>query len=364
MKQKVAILFGGKSTEHDISLRSATNIFNAVDRTLFEPILLGVDRNGRWCYDADYSLSTPVDLTQNDYFGDAVAVYLSDRTEGQTLVSTQNNREVLAAFELAFPIIHGAFGEDGTLQGILQALNIPFVGPDVLGSAASMDKDVTKRLFRDAGLPIAAFFTLHKHHPDQFSYAEIIEKLGLPLFVKPANAGSSVGVSKATDEKSFEQALRKAFEYDNKILVEEAVIGKEVECAILGNRNNLKASVVGEIVPTKDFYSYEAKYLSTNGAKLKIPADIPDAIADTLRLQAIKAFETLCCEGMSRVDFFLRDDHSFVINEINTLPGFTTISMYPKLWENSGLSYTNLITELIRLGVERQQRNQALRREK
>jgi D-alanine-D-alanine ligase len=256
-------------------------------------------------------------------------------------------------------MIHGTFGEDGTLQGLLKSLNIPFVGPDVLGSAIAMDKDITKRLLRDANIPIADFYTLQKHNLNEYTFEEIENKLKLPLFIKPANAGSSVGVSKVTCKNTFIAALSEAFKFDNKILIEEAINGKEVECAILGNEI-IKASVIGEIIPTKDFYSYDAKYLSLNGAKMKIPADIDEVTSRKIKEQAIKAFKTICCEGMARVDFFLREDNTFVLNEINTLPGFTEISMYPKLWEHSGVEYKSLITELINLAVKRNKRDNDL----
>jgi D-alanine-D-alanine ligase len=263
---------------------------------------------------------------------------------------------VLASFEVAFPIIHGTFGEDGTLQGILKSLQVAYVGPDVLGSAVGMDKDVAKRLLRDADIPIAAFVTMYRHIPNQFSFDEITQKLGLPIFVKPANAGSSVGVSKVTSEAEFERAVSEAFIYDKKILVEEAVFGKEVECAVLGNEV-VKASVLGEIISATNFYSYEEKYLNLDGVQTKIPAEIDQLISDLIRETALKAFQVLCCEGLSRIDFFLREDNTFVLNEINTLPGFTSTSMYPQLWEKTGLPYPSLLTEIITLAEMRHQRD-------
>ncbi|MDR0815325.1 MAG: D-alanine--D-alanine ligase [Bacteroidales bacterium] len=361
MKLKVAIIFGGKSAEHEVSLISATNIYHAVDTAVYEPVLLGVDKNNRWYYHADYA-NAEVDLTKRSYFEGASPVYLKNEKGKFTMTDAQNH-ETLGSFDVAFPIIHGTFGEDGTLQGVLKSLDIPFVGPDVLGSAVAMDKDLTKRLLRDAGIPIADFFTLHRHHPAAHTYEEIKEKLGLPLFVKPANAGSSVGVSKVTDKPSFEAAVAEAFRFDNKILVEEAVIGKEVECAVLGNEYP-KPSVVGEITASKDFYSYDAKYLSADGAKLKIPAEINETISDSIRIIAVKAYQAISCEGMSRVDFLLRNDGTFVLNEINTLPGFTSISMYPKLWEHTGIPYKDLITELIRLAIARHDRDSKLLKKK
>lgn len=357
MKLKVAVIFGGKSAEHEVSLKSATNIFNAVDRTKFIPLLIGVGKDGIWYYNQNY-VTDHVNLAECDYFAGATAVYLLQKS-GKVQAVSQETNEVLVCPDVVFPIIHGTYGEDGTLQGLLKAMDIPFVGPDVLGSAIAMDKDVAKRLLRDAGIPIAKFYTIYKYNPFEYSFGEVVASLGLPLFVKPANAGSSVGVSKVMDENEFKTALLTAFQYDNKVLVEEAVVGKEVECAVLGNEQ-VQASVVGEIVPTQDFYSYDAKYINVDGAKLRIPAEIDETVAEEIRQYAIKAFKTTCCEGMARVDFFLTKDNRFVLNELNTLPGFTEISMYPKLWEASGTSYKDLITELIALSVVRNNRNSEL----
>lgn len=360
MKLKVAVLFGGKSAEHEISLLSAANIFNAVDRNTFEPILIGVDKSGDWRYNGNYGKE--IDLIRNDYFANSASIYISV-SNGQAKIIDKNTNAVLNSFDVVFPIIHGTLGEDGALQGFLKTLNIPFVGPDVLGSAVGMDKDVTKRLMRDANIPVAKFLTLYKHAPNRYSFEETVSELKLPFFVKPANAGSSVGVSKVTDKKGFDIAVSEAFKYDNKILMEEAVSGKEVECAVLGNEN-VRASGIGEIVPVKDFYSYDAKYVDSDGAALKIPAEIDEDVSEQIRTMAIKAFQTICCEGMARVDFFLRPNNTFVLNELNTLPGFTGISMYPKLWEHAGLSYKDLITELINLSLQRHERDSILLTEK
>lgn len=358
MKQKIAVIFGGKSAEHEISLVSATNIYNAIDTSIFEPCLLGVDRQGNWCFNAAYPTQN-IDLSKQDYFASAAIVALTQK-EGKVALVNLENAETLTTIDAAFPIVHGTFGEDGTLQGVLKSLGLPFAGPDVLGSAIGMDKDVAKRLLREAGIPVAPGFTLYKDAQDNPSFEAIEAALGLPIFVKPANAGSSVGVSKVTSESSFAAAIHHAFSFDTKILVEQAIEGKEVECAVLGNED-VQASTVGEIVPTMEFYSYEAKYINATGAVMKIPGDIAPEIIQSIQKAAIKAFKVLCCEGMARVDFFLRKDNSFVLNEINTLPGFTSISMYPKLWEASGIPYSDLITKLIQLGIARQQRNDQLK---
>lgn len=357
MKKIVAIIFGGKSAEYEVSLKSATNVVNSIDRTKFIPILLGINKSGEWFYNNGYKTEN-VNLVEKDYFSEGTKIYISFSDNHVNVISKVTN-EAFVSFDIAFPIVHGTYGEDGTLQGILKAINIPFVGPDVLGSAIAMDKDITKRLLKAVGIPVANSYTLHKDVPLEYSFEEVVSVLGLPLFVKPANAGSSVGVSKVTNKNEYAMALSTAFQFDNKILVEEAVIGKELECGILGNEQ-MRVSVVGEIVATKDFYSYDAKYMSTTGATLQVPARIDTGISEEIRKLAVKACKTICCEGMARVDFLLSKDNKLVLNEINTLPGFTEISMYPKVWEYTGISEKDLITELISLAIQRQQRNATL----
>lgn len=361
MKVTVAIIFGGKSAEHEVSLKSASNVCNSTDRTKFTPLLLGVDKSGKWFYNGKYATDR-ADLAHHDYFAEAVPVYLSATEKGVDVIGKEENR-VLASFEVAFPIIHGTFGEDGTLQGILKSLDVPFVGPDLLGSSIAMDKDVTKRLLKAAGIPVAGSYTLYKHVPDEHSFREIVSELGLPLFVKPANAGSSVGVSKVTDEAGYRAALATAFRFDNKVLVEEAVIGKELECGVLGNEDP-QASVVGEIVATETFYSYDAKYIQADGAVLQVPARIETRLSDEIRQLAVKACRTIGCEGMARVDFLLSTENKLVLNEINTLPGFTEISMYPKMWEAAGIAEKELISKLIHFAVSRHKRDAGLSTER
>jgi D-alanine-D-alanine ligase len=253
--------------------------------------------------------------------------------------------------DVVFPILHGPFGEDGTVQGLLKLAGVPFVGAGVLGSAVGMDKDVMKRLLRDAKIPIPKFITL-KLGEDVPSYSSIAEKLGSPFFVKPANLGSSVGVNKVGKNSEYKTAIDAAFEYDNKILIEQFMEGREIECSVLGNENPI-ASVPGEVVPTHEFYSYEAKYIDENGAALEIPAKLAAQITRRIQQLAVDTFKTLSCEGLARVDFFLTTKNKIVVNEINTIPGFTSISMYPRLWQASGISYTDLIDRLIQLALER-----------
>ena len=353
-RNKVAIIFGGKSAEHEVSLASATNVYQAMDKERFMPVLIGINKSGEWFYNGDYPSST-VNLTENDYFQKAQNVYLSSTGDNIKVINKKDNT-VLADFNVAFPIVHGTFGEDGTLQGILKSAGIPFVGPDVLASAIAMDKDIAKRLFQLEGIPVASSYTVYKHNASSYTFKQITDRMGLPCFVKPANAGSSVGVSKVRSEAEYRNALQEAFRYDNKVLVEEAVIGKELECGGLGNED-ARASVVGEIVATENFYSYDAKYISSTGATLQVPARIDNTLSDSIREYAVKAFHAIGCEGMARVDFLLSDNGKLVLNEINTLPGFTAISMYPKMWEQTGISEKELITELITLAVQRHERD-------
>jgi len=334
-KLRVGILFGGKSAEHEISLQSAGNVYDAIDRNRFEPVLIGIEKGGKWRLTGDsVSLLNP---------GEAVALV------------PENGLKL----DVVFPVLHGPFGEDGTVQGLLKLANVPFVGSGVLGSAVGMDKDVMKRLFRDAGLPIGKFLSLRSHESPP-AFAEVEAELGNPVFVKPANMGSSVGISKVHDAGEFSVAVKEAFRYDTKLIVEEHIKGREIECAVLGNENPA-ASVPGEIIPSHDFYSYDAKYLDANGAALEVPARISGEIAGQIQSLSVKAFQVLGCEGLSRVDFFLCENGEVLINEINTMPGFTKISMYPKLWEASGIGYTELISTLITLAMEKFEKERSLK---
>lgn len=358
-KLRVGIVFGGKSAEHEVSLQSAKNIIEAIDKSKFDVTLLGIDKQGEWhVNDAGSYLLNAEDpkLIALNRSNNKVAA-IPGQTHGQ-LIDGQNSA-ALAQIDVIFPIVHGTLGEDGSLQGLLRMANLPFVGSCVLGSAVSMDKDITKRLLRDAGLNVAPFVTLTRANRTQHNFASLSEKLGLPLFVKPANQGSSVGVSKVKTEQEFNEAVRLAFSFDHKVLVESAIVGREIECAVLGN-DEPAASVCGEVVVSDDFYSYDTKYISETGARVVAPADIPAATNDKIRAIAVAAFQALECKGLARVDVFLTGSDEVVINEINTLPGFTNISMYPKLWAASGLGYRDLITRLIELALERHQQDQQL----
>ncbi|WP_413381969.1 D-alanine--D-alanine ligase [Alkalihalobacillus sp. 1P02AB] len=358
-KIRVGIVFGGKSAEHEVSLQSAKNIVDAIDKSKYEVVLMGIDKSGKWHLsdDSRYLLHAE----------DPKLIALNKTNQGISIIPGEeknqlvslNQEEALQQLDVIFPIIHGTLGEDGSLQGMLRMANIPFVGSNVLGSAISMDKDIAKRLLRDAGLGVAGALTFTIATREQINYKTVTDKLGLPLFIKPANQGSSVGVSKATNEEEFYAGVAEAFKFDTKILIEEAIVGREIECSVLGNYEPI-ASVPGEIISTGDFYSYEAKYIDETGAILEIPAKLSSEIAEQIQEVSLTAYKALNCEGLARVDVFLTKENEIIVNEINTLPGFTKISMYPKLWELSGISYSQLIEKLIDLAIERHERDQKL----
>lgn len=349
-KLRVAILYGGRSAEHEISLQSARNIVEAMDKKKYDPVLIGIDKDGRWFLDEDARLLHDKAMTRVQPRRESNALALIPGEPDELITATGRRR--VGRLDVVFPVLHGPFGEDGTVQGLLKLANVPFVGAGVLGSAVGMDKDVMKRLLRDARVPIAKFAAFERGSKSRLDFAKTRRNLGSPLFIKPANLGSSVGISKARNKREFDRAVAEAFRYDNKILVEEYIQGREIECSVLGNEDPI-ASLPGEIVTPHEFYSYEAKYIDEKGAMLKIPASLPGRVAKKIQELSVKAFKALCCEGMARVDFFLRGNREVFVNEINTIPGFTRISMYPKLWAASGISPTELIDRLIRLGMER-----------
>ncbi|MDR9754179.1 D-alanine--D-alanine ligase [Pseudomonas sp. SZMC_28357] len=359
-KLRVGIVFGGRSAEHEVSLQSAKNIVDALDRSRFEPVLIGIDKQGHW------HLNDPSNYLLNQENPALIALNQSNRelavvpgkSSGQ-LVET-SSQELLGHVDVIFPIVHGTLGEDGCLQGLLRMADLPFVGSDVLGSAVCMDKDISKRLLRDAGLAVTPFITLNRGNAHRVSFEDAQGKLGVPLFVKPANQGSSVGVSKVTTAAEYAAAVELALSFDEKVLVESAVSGREIECAILGNDQPI-ASGCGEIVVSNGFYSYDSKYIDAQAAQVVVPANISTEASETIRRVAIEAFQVLGCSGLARVDVFLTDDGEVLINEINSLPGFTRISMYPKLWQAAGMSYGELVTRLIELALERHTARQGLK---
>jgi D-alanine-D-alanine ligase len=358
-KTRVAIVFGGQSAEHEISILSARNVLAALDRDRFEPLLIGIDKAGRW-------LEQPQQLLESAQ--DARLAHIASDGRPAHLVAPLAAADAAVArarIDVIFPVLHGTLGEDGAMQGLFEVAGIPYVGAGVLGSAVGMDKDVMKRLLRDAQIPVSAFHTVRRQRFDAAPHSVCAELavLGWPLFTKPANAGSSVGVRKVAHAGDLEAALRHAFEFDAKAIVEAAVSGREIELAVLGG-NPPVVSVAGEVIVehADGFYSYEAKYLDEKGARLELPAKLtPDELARA-QAMALAVFEVLECEGLARVDLFLRPDGSLLVNEINTLPGFTAISMYPKLWALSGIEPTQLVTRLIELALARGRERAGLRR--
>ncbi len=359
-KLRVALLFGGKSAEHEISLISARNIVAAMDRRKYDIVAIGIDKQGRWHLDQNAKLLLGGDKAKVEFHDDKNAAAIMPGKSPTPMVR-RGGAVGLSAIDVVFPILHGPFGEDGTVQGLLKLANLPFVGAGVLGSAVGMDKDVMKRLLRDAGIAIGKFMAFERG--DKISFAKVKRTLGMPLFVKPANLGSSVGISKVTKPGQFSAALKEAFRYDSKIVIEEFIAGREIECSVLGNENPI-ASLPGEIVVNRDFYSYDAKYLDAQGSRLEIPAKLPAKVIKEIRETAVKAYKALCCQGMGRIDFFVQANGRVLVNEINTIPGFTKISMYPKMWEATGISYSKLIDRLIALALERFRQEQRLRTSK
>lgn len=356
-KIRVAVICGGKSVEHEISLQSARNVIEAMDREKYDIVLIGIDKEGHWhlknlaSFEEEMKSSFLPHLAPQ---GDEVVFVPA--AGGQLVNLTTAER--LQAVDVVFPVLHGPFGEDGTIQGLLKIAGVPFVGAGVLGSAVAMDKEASKRLLKEAGIPIGKFLSFTSGEKEKIKFNEVVNYLGLPLFVKPASLGSSVGMNKVKKEEDFLPALEEAFLYDSKVLIEEYIQGREIECAVLGNESP-RASCLGEIIPRHEFYSYEAKYVDPEGALLQIPASLPENIVKEAQCLAIQAFRVIFGEGMARVDFFLRGEE-ILINEINTIPGFTSISMYPKLWEVSGIPYPQLIDELIQLALERKKKEESL----
>lgn len=357
-KRKLGIFFGGCSTEHEISVLSAESILKNLDASAYEILPIGITKQGGFVVGEEAVLQAMPNAGRKLQ----AARKRSDGSELQLCsdVPTVLDCNLRKYIDVAFPIIHGYVGEDGALQGLFRAFGIPFVGADVLGSSVCMDKVITKKILRDSGLPVVRCEILHSE--SRKTYAECAAELGDVLFVKTTDIGSSVGVSKIRNEKEFNAALEDSFQYGDTVLVEQYFKGHEIECAVLGNRDDVKASCCGEIVLHTDFYSYDAKYVDPNAAEVVVPTDLPTHVTDEVRKVAVRAFKALQCEGMARVDFFVRDSGEFAINEFNTIPGFTQISMYPKAWEKSGLPYPKLLDTLIRLGIERYIRDSKLER--
>ncbi|MFM2483839.1 D-alanine--D-alanine ligase [Celerinatantimonas yamalensis] len=359
-KIRVAVLFGGRSAEHEVSLQSARNVIAAIDPERFETILIGIDRDGGWYLNDQ---SRPLLTADN-----LKLVALNQRAQPTSLLASDqqgllmSDGQAMGLIDVVFPVLHGPYGEDGSVQGLAKLANVACVGSDILGSAIGMDKDVAKRLLRDSGIAVADYMVLRRHQLNESIGQQVSEKLGYPVYVKPANMGSSVGVSKVTCDAELVAALRHAFDYDIKVLVEAAVVGRELECAVLGNDEPEVCDVVGEIIADEQFYSYDRKYIEAAGAKLQIPADVDAPTLARLRQTALQAYQCLEARGMGRVDMFLTPDGEVLVNEINTLPGFTAISMYPKLWQASGVAPRELVTRLIELALDEYHDKQNLKK--
>ena len=363
---KVGVLYGGRSCEHDVSCCSAASVVKYLDKSKYEVYAIGIDRGGRW-----HVQDKPEIVTDKD-FGSILKLkqtgdWLVNHFERDGKLFLYNKKTGSEIFvDIIFPVLHGTFCEDGTLQGLLELAMAPYVGADVIGSAIGMDKDVSKRLLREAGIPVVDWFKVSKHlwaAEKQSIIKEIVKEIGFPCFIKPCNTGSSVGITKVKNHESLESGIENAFQWDNKILVEKGINAREIEFSVIGN-DNPAASIPGEIRPRHEFYSYEAKYIDSNGAELLIPAEIDQDLVNKMREVAVKGYSALCCKGMARVDFFLdRDTGRFYLNEINTLPGFTNISMYPKLWEETGVDYKTLLDKLINLAFDLRKEKNRLRTE-
>lgn len=337
----VGLVYGGQSAEHEISILSARNVRAALgDRYRVTPLF--IDRQGCW------SVGGP--LAE----GSDPAAFRPHRADSTIEAGDLGG----LGLDVAFPVLHGQNGEDGVIQGFLQALGLPYVGPGVLASASCMDKVAAKRLLSAAGIPNTEYVVVTAHDRDAVSFEDIERRLGTPVFVKPANSGSSVGISRVVEAAEYPAALDQAFRYDRLVLVERGIVGREIEVAVLGNEHP-EASVPGEIVMTSQFYDYDSKYTDADASRMDVPADLPPDIAERIRQLAVEAYVVLGCEGLSRVDFFVTPEHDLLVNEINTIPGFTERSMYPVMWAETGRSNEQLVDDLIQLALDRHARDSA-----
>nr|WP_304219409.1 D-alanine--D-alanine ligase [Fredinandcohnia onubensis] len=358
MKVKLGLLYGGKSAEHKVSLQTALAVIKALDHSKYDIHPIYISEQGEWI--RGNQLTGPVDDVKKLVLKEAGTPISPVSLNAELFPAQQSVQN--ESIDVVFPLLHGPNGEDGTVQGLLELVNIPYVGNGVLASSAGMDKVIMKNIFGQAGLLQAKYASYirseWKQNPEE-AYTKVEEELGYPCFVKPANLGSSVGISKATNRESLEKAFEEAFMFDRKVIIEEAIIGREIEIGVLGN-DNPSCSVVGEIVPKKDFYDYKAKYEDGDTA-LIIPADITDEQYENVKTEAVKAFKALDCSGLVRADFFLTNEGKVIINEVNTMPGFTPFSMFPLLWQEAGVSYPELIEKLVELGIERHNEKQTIK---
>ena len=343
-KISLALVFGGKSTEHEISKLSAESVYREINKSKYDISLVYIDTLGNWSLVEDLSLKNKR------------SIILSPGKKGANLIEL-NTGLVITKLDIAFPVLHGLFGEDGTIQGYFKMINLAFVGCGVMASSACMDKDLTKRVLRDAGIGVTPYAVATTENKP--TYEELAQDLSPTLFLKPANLGSSVGVFKVSNEEEYEEKLAMAFCYDFKILIEKFIPNKEVECAVLGNESP-KASIPGEVTMKTEFFDFDSKYVNKDASGYLIPANEPDHILQEIRRQAIMAFKALGCEGLSRIDFFITEQGDILLNEINTMPGFTSVSMYPKMWEATGIPYAELLDLLIEFGLDRYHKEKAL----
>lgn len=349
-KLKIALLYGGRSVEHGVSINSARNIFEYIDKEKYEVIPIGISQQGKWFYTHQ--------VTKEIEKGQPLTVQLDPSSP------TFRSQSATYAPDVVFPILHGTDGEDGSIQGLLKVLSLPMVGTGVLGSSMSMSKLVAKRMLKEAGLPVSDFLYCYFSNHTDFSFEKVKKELGLPFMVKSASLGSSVGVSKVKSEADFQKAVEDAFRYDDCVLFEKFIKGREIECAILGN-NPPEASLPGEIIISSnyEFYTFDAKYVDGAAVTIQVPAKLDSASVEKIRRYSVKAFQTLACEDFARVDLFLTDSGEVFINEINTIPGFTNSSMFPMMWKERGLSFTELISKLITLAQERHQGSHRIERD-
>ena len=342
-KQKVAIIYGGKSVEHQISIRSAKNVVQYLDTNRFESVLIGISRSGSWY------LTQSVEANIEE--GHPLALILGQSNEN--FIDLKNQKKI-ADISAVFPVLHGTDGEDGSVQGLLKSVNLPIVGTGVLGSAMAMDKLVTKRLMQHANIPTSKFLAFDISQKESISFNEVTAKIGLPFIVKPASLGSSVGVSKVNNREQLKKAIEETFKYDSSAIFEEFVEGRELECSVMGN-SEVSATLPAEIVigDKYEFYDYQAKYEDPDAVQLHVPAQVDKDIANQIKELSIKAYKALHCEDFARVDLFLKADGTILINEINTIPGFTNSSMFPIMWQNEGIDYQSLLTQLIEMAQKR-----------
>jgi D-alanine-D-alanine ligase len=353
-KLRVGVIFGGRSGEHEVSLRSAESIINAIDKSRYEVVPIAISQEGRWLVSGDATALLPQAVLRS---GDhrQVAIIGDPTRQGLMRLDSKAGGGPNLPLDVVFPVLHGTYGEDGTIQGLLEMAGVPYVGCGVLASATGMDKVVMKQLFAQAGLTVGKYEWFLRSSWEENADAiikRIARSLGFPVFVKPANLGSSVGISKAGDKRELKDAIDDAERYDRRVIVERAIVGREIEVSVLGNDNPV-ASLPGEIIAGHDFYDYEDKYID-NKSKTEIPAKLPKKVIERIQRDAVRAFQAIDGAGLARVDFFVEEGtNRVIINEINTMPGFTSISMYPKMWEASGVSYSELIDRLIDLAIER-----------